>query len=75
MKQEVNIKGAAKILGVHVDTIKYWEEKALIPTPRRNENNSYRVYDKPELLEIAKARGMYAVEVESAWQNYFMNKY
>jgi len=64
--KELNIKMAAKILGVHQDTIKYWEEKNLIPPARRNPKNKYRVYNLDEIKEIARIRGIYEVEVDAA---------
>jgi len=61
---DLNIKDAAEVLGVHKDTIKYWEENKLIPAARRNPHNGYRVYNEEELREIAKSRGLFALEVD-----------
>ncbi len=66
MMIDFSVKEAARILGVHLDTLKYWEEKNLIPQPRRNKKNNYRVYNIIELKEIAKLRGIYDVEIDSA---------
>jgi DNA-binding transcriptional MerR regulator len=49
---------AAKILGVHRDSLSYWEENKMIPAPRRNPKNNYRIYNDQEILEIAKIRGV-----------------
>lgn len=55
---------AAKILGVHRDTIMYWEENSLIPKARRNPANNYRIYNEEEIWEIAKLRGISVVDME-----------
>lgn len=57
-KKEYTLKEAAQILGVHRDSILYWEKKNMIPKARRNPNNNYRVYNKEEIEEIAKLRGI-----------------
>lgn len=64
--KDFKIKQASKILGVHVDTIKYWEERRLIPAARRDVRNRYRVYNVDEIKEIARCRGMFDLEVDSA---------
>lgn len=56
---------AAMILGVHTDTIIYWEEQHLIPPPRRNPKNNYRVYNVDEILEIAKIRGIGMIDIDA----------
>jgi DNA-binding transcriptional MerR regulator len=66
---DLNIKQAAQVLGVHKDTIKYWEEQRLIPPARRNPKNGYRIYNADELKEIAKLRGIFEIEVDSAIKN------
>ncbi|WP_067923932.1 MerR family transcriptional regulator [Alicyclobacillus shizuokensis] len=66
MRKEFTVKDAAEILGVHKDTIKYWEENGLIPPARRNKGNRYRVYSPEEIREIARSRGIYEAEVNSA---------
>jgi DNA-binding transcriptional MerR regulator len=71
---EVYAKDAAKILGVHIDTLKYWEEKGLIPPSRRNEKNGYRVYSEQEIKEIAKIRGIFDMEVNSSIEKYKISK-
>lgn len=58
LKDKYTIKEAAKILGVHRDTIMYWEEQSLIPKARRNARNNYRVYNMEEIREIARLRGI-----------------
>lgn len=55
---EFTMAQAAKILGVHRDSISYWEENNMIPKPRRNPKNNYRLYNEDELREIAKLRGI-----------------
>jgi len=58
MKKEYTLSQAAKILGVHRDSILYWEQKGLIKKARRNPKNNYRVYSREEIEEIAKIRGI-----------------
>ncbi len=65
-ENNLTIKQAAKVLGFHHDTLQYWEEKKLIPLPRRNPENNYRVYNATELKEIAVARGAYEVDIDNA---------
>lgn len=55
----------AMMLGVHRDTIMYWEENQLIPVARRNPKNNYRIYDIDEIMEIAKVRGIGVVDVDA----------
>jgi DNA-binding transcriptional MerR regulator len=57
-EKEYTLKEAAKVLGVHRDSIIYWEKNNMIPKARRNPKNNYRVYTKEEILEIAKLRGI-----------------
>jgi hypothetical protein len=64
-KQDYTMNHAALMLGVHRDTIMYWEDNNLIPPARRNEKNNYRVYSIEEILEIAKIRGIGVVDVEA----------
>lgn len=63
-KMNYTLKQAAKMLGVHRDTIMYWEENRLIPMARRNPNNNYRIYSIDEIIEIAKIRGIGVVDTE-----------
>jgi DNA-binding transcriptional MerR regulator len=58
MEKEYTLKEAAHILGVHRDSILYWEEKKYIPPARRNPKNHYRVYNRKEIEEIARLRGI-----------------
>lgn len=58
MKQDFNISEVAKLLGVHKDTILYWEENNLIPKARRNPSNNYRIYNIKEIEEIRNLRGL-----------------
>jgi len=78
MIRDFTIHQAARILGVHKDTIKYWEEKNLIPPARRSIKkslrHSYRVYSVDEIKAIAKVRGIYDVEVDAAVQNLLNDK-
>lgn len=71
---DVTIRDAAKILGVHVDTMRYWEEQQLIRPPRRHPINNYRMYNAKEIIEIAKLRGIFELEVETAIKNLFYLK-
>ena len=64
-KQDYTMNQAALMLGVHRDTIMYWEDNHLIPPARRNEKNNYRVYGIEEILEIARIRGISVVDVEA----------
>ncbi|OXB94849.1 MerR family transcriptional regulator [Parageobacillus galactosidasius] len=57
-EKEYTLKEAAKILGVHRDSILYWERNNMIPKARRNPKNNYRIYSKEEIQEIAKLRGI-----------------
>ncbi|SFJ63611.1 MerR HTH family regulatory protein [Paenibacillus sp. UNC496MF] len=60
------VRQVASILGIHRDTMKYWEENNLIPKARRNPKNGYRIYNEAEIKEIARSRGLLAVEIEAA---------
>jgi DNA-binding transcriptional MerR regulator len=66
--QEINriytMNQAANMLGVHRDTIMYWEENSLIPQAQRNPKNNYRIFTMEEIMEIAKVRGIGVVDVE-----------
>jgi DNA-binding transcriptional MerR regulator len=64
--KDFTIKQTADILGVHRDTIKYWEENGLIPPARRNPKNGYRVYNAQDIKEIARNRGISEVDVNTA---------
>lgn len=64
-KKEYTMNQAALMLGVHRDTIMYWEENQLIPPARRNSKNNYRIYTVEEVLEIAKIRGIGVVDLEA----------
>ncbi len=64
-QQNYTLKQVALMLGVHRDTIIYWEENSLIPPARRNQNNNYRVYNIDEIMEIAKIRGIGLVDIDA----------
>jgi DNA-binding transcriptional MerR regulator len=64
-KKDYTTKEAALMLGVHRDTIMYWEENQLIPPARRNPKNNYRIYSTEEILEIARIREIGVVDVEA----------
>jgi DNA-binding transcriptional MerR regulator len=66
LQKDFNIKATSRLLGVHQDTMKYWEEHRLIPPARRNPANKYRVYNLKEIREIARVRGICEKELESA---------
>lgn len=57
MSKEYRLSEAAKIIGVHRDTVIYWEEKGYIPKARRNSNN-HRVYNTTEIEKIKEIRGI-----------------
>lgn len=61
-EKEYKLSEAAKILGVHRDTVIYWEENNLIPKPRRNPRNNYRTYTMEEIQRIADVRGIDIVD-------------
>lgn len=64
-EKKYTTKEAALMLGVHRDTIMYWEENNLIPPARRNPKNNYRIYNTEEILEIARIREIGVVDVEA----------
>lgn len=64
-KLEYTMNQTAMMLGVHRDTIMYWEENQLIPPARRNPKNNYRIYDIDEVMEIAKIRGINNVDIDA----------
>lgn len=47
----LSIGDIEKITGISKDRLRYYEEKRLI-TPRRDTDNSYRIYDNEELLKL-----------------------
>lgn len=57
-KKDYTLSEAAKLLGVHRDTIIYWEKNGLIPPARRNPRNNYRVYNDEEIRQIIELRGI-----------------
>lgn len=64
-ERDYTMNQAALMLGVHRDTIMYWEEKKLIPPARRNESNNYRCYNVAEIMEIARIRGIGIVDIDA----------
>lgn len=50
-KDFINIKEAAKLLGVSTNTLRNWEQKGKIST-YRNPINDYRMYDKNDLSKL-----------------------
>ncbi len=64
-EKNYTLKQAALMLGVHRDTIIYWEENNLIPPARRNPRNNYRVYTIDEIMEVAKIRGIGLVDIDA----------
>lgn len=64
-KRDYTTNQAALMLGVHRDTVMYWEENNLIPPARRNAKNNYRVYNIDEIMEIAKIRGIGIVDIDA----------
>lgn len=65
MTREYTMKQVALMLGVHRDTIHYWEENGLIDVARRNKENNYRTYNIDDVWAIAKRRGISVVDVEA----------
>lgn len=55
MRQNISIGGAAKISGVKVPTIRYYEQIDLLPAPPRTEGNR-RTYDTGDLRRLAFIR-------------------
>jgi DNA-binding transcriptional MerR regulator len=55
MRQNISIGNAAKISGVKVPTIRYYEQIGLLPAPPRTEGNR-RTYDERDLRRLAFIR-------------------
>jgi Predicted transcriptional regulators len=58
MSKEYKLSEVASKIGVHRDTILYWEQNNMIPLPRRNINNNYRTYNADEIQRIIEIRGV-----------------
>ena len=55
------MKEAARILGVHRDTLRNWEISGQIPAASRNNSNNYRQYTLKDIYEIAEAMNLEAI--------------
>lgn len=56
-----HINDIAKICGVSTQTIRYYEKEKLMPSPKREEQSHYRVYDENDitrLLNIVQLRSL-----------------
>jgi DNA-binding transcriptional MerR regulator len=51
----LNIKEFSKIMGLSVDTLRYYEKCGLI-SPKRNKNNKYREYTEYEGIDVLRAK-------------------
>ena len=51
---ELNLtrKGLAEVAGSNIETIRYYEHKGLLPTPRRAANG-YRLYERPDIRRLS----------------------
>ncbi|ACK98800.1 MULTISPECIES: MerR family transcriptional regulator [Bacillus] len=70
LKVDYTMKQTARILGVHRDTLMYWETNHLIPIARRNPKNNYRIYTIEEIIKIANIRGIDVVNNEVIEKKY-----
>lgn len=62
----------AKIVGIHIDTIRFYENKMLLPTPKRAPNG-YRIYENDTVEQLqfilnAKSLGFTLKEIEELLQ-------
>ncbi len=55
MPHPLRIKDAAALLGVTADALRNWERNGLVSIPRDN-SNSYRLYNEPELSRLRVIR-------------------
>ncbi len=51
MKSQMQIGAAARAAGVHVQTLRYYERRGLLPRPRRSRGN-YRTYDDAAVRRV-----------------------
>lgn len=49
---EYKVGEIAEIVGVNVETIRYYEKIKLMPEPKRKEFSRYRIYDKNDLARL-----------------------
>lgn len=59
--RKYKMKEAAKILGVHRDTLRNWEQDDVIPPASRNVKNNYREYTLQDIYDIAKVMNLEAL--------------
>lgn len=50
--QEYKVGEIAEIVGVNVETLRYYEKIKLLPEPKRKEFSSYRIYDDNDLARL-----------------------
>ncbi|WP_374028999.1 helix-turn-helix domain-containing protein [Bdellovibrio bacteriovorus] len=55
LQEYLRIKEASKLLGVHPDTLRRWEDKGLIK-PMRHPMNRYRLYKREELSRFFEGK-------------------
>lgn len=48
----LTIKVVAERTGVSVHTLRAWERRYGVPSPNRNENNRYRLYDEADIADV-----------------------
>lgn len=49
---EYKVGEIAEIVGVNVETLRYYEKIKLMPNPKRKEFSSYRIYDDNDLARL-----------------------
>lgn len=60
-----NIKEFSQLLGLSVDTLRYYEKCGLI-SPKRNEVNKYREYNEKDGFDILRAKQLSSVNPKEA---------
>lgn len=66
---EYKVGEIAEIVGVNVETLRYYEKIKLMPTPKRKEFSRYRIYDDNDLarltfIKLAKELGFTLMEIK-----------
>lgn len=56
LKDYLKVTEAAKVLGVHPDTLRRWENLNAVPV-RRHPINHYRLYRRSDLEQVLKSVG------------------
>ncbi len=62
MKNYYTTSEVAKIIGIHPNTVRLYEELGLIPTPKRM-SNGYRIFTKLHIDQFKIARAAFQVEI------------